>query len=235
MFSLPGGGPYNPPPMSPERAVLFDLDGTLVDTERENVESVVLAVRRFQVELDEDMRAFIVGHSWNEIHARIQRDYGLDVDMDVLIMAAVEEKRALFAQSGYQPLPGALALVHRLRPRAGLAVVSGSSRVEVRETVTGIGLLDYFDCLLGAEDYGRGKPHPEPYQTAMRMLAVPPRSSIVIEDAEPGILAGKAAGAQVIAVRRANFMGYDQSAADVAVDTLEQITDELLESLWTRA
>ncbi len=220
--------------MSPERAVLFDLDGTLVDTERENVESVVLAARRWKVELDDDMRAFIVGHSWNEIHARIQRDYGLRVDMDVLIAAAVEEKRALFASTGYQALPGALALVHRLRPRVGLAVVSGSSRVEVRETVSGIGLSDCFDCLLGAEDYGRGKPHPEPYETAMRMLAVAPRGSIVIEDAEPGILAGKAAGAQVIAVRRANFMGYDQSAADATVDTLDQVTDDLLEGLWAR-
>ena len=125
--------------------------------------------------------------------------------------------------------------MRRLRPRVGLAVVSGSSRVEVRETIAGIGLADCFDYLLGAEDYGQGKPHPEPYQTAMRLLAVAPRASIVIEDAEPGILAGKAAGAKVIAVRRANFMGYDQSAADVTVDTLEQITDDLLESLWARA
>lgn len=215
--------------------MLFDLDGTLVDTERENVESVVLAARRWNVELDADLRAFIVGHSWNEIHARMRREYDLDVEMDVLIAAAVEEKRTLFASSGYQALPGALALVRRLRPRVGLAVVSGSSRVEVRETISGIGLADSFDYLLGAEDYGQGKPHPEPYQTAMRLLAVTPRESIVIEDAEPGILAGKAAGTRVIAVRRANFMGYDQSAADTVVDTLEQITDDLLESLWARA
>jgi HAD superfamily hydrolase (TIGR01509 family) len=154
--------------------------------------------------------------------------------MDVLIAAAVEEKRALFASKGYQALPGALALVRRLHARAGLAVVSGSSRVEVRETLAGIGLADCFDQLLGAEDYGRGKPHPEPYQTAMRLLGVEPRAAIVIEDAEPGILSGKAAGARVIAVRRGNFMGYDQSAADAVVDTLEQVSDGLLDSLWAR-
>ena len=108
--------------MRTDKAVLFDMDGTLVDTERENVESVVLAARRWQVELGADMRAFIVGHSWNEIHARIRRDYGLQVGMDVLIAAAVEEKRVLFAQKGYQALPGADALVRRLRGRAGLAI-----------------------------------------------------------------------------------------------------------------
>jgi len=220
--------------MQTDRAVLFDLDGTLVDTERENVESVVLAARRWQVELDADMRNFIVGHSWNEIHARIQHDYRLDVKMDVLIAAAVEEKRALFATAGYQLLPGALALVRRLGQRAALAVVSGSSRIEVKETVAGVGLTECFQYLLGAEDYSQGKPHPEPYQMAMRLLGVAPQACIVIEDAEPGILAGKAAQASVIAVRRANFMGYDQSAADVVVDTLEQVTDELLDKLWRR-
>lgn len=213
--------------------MLFDLDGTLVDTERENVESVVLAARRWNVELDADLRAFIVGHSWNEIHARIQRDCGLDVAMDDLIAAAVEEKRVLFATTGFQPLPGALGLVRRLRPRAGLAVVSGSSRVEVHEAIAGLGLDSDFDFLLGAEDYGQGKPHPEPYEKAMRLLEVGPRQCIVIEDSGPGIRSGKAAGASVIAVRRANFMGYDQSAADVVLDTLEQITDELLDRLWT--
>jgi HAD superfamily hydrolase (TIGR01509 family) len=220
--------------MQANRAVLFDLDGTLVDTERENVESVVLAARRWGVELNDDVRQFIVGHSWNEIHARIQREYGLDVEMGVLIAAAVEEKRALFATTGYQPLPGTLALVHRLHRQVGLAVVSGSSRVEVHETIAGIGLTECFQYLLGAEDYRQGKPHPEPYQTAMRLLAVAAPSCIVIEDAEPGILAGKAAGASVIAVRRGNFVGYDQSAADAIVDTLEQVTDEMLDKLWQR-
>jgi beta-phosphoglucomutase-like phosphatase (HAD superfamily) len=69
---------------------------------------------------------------------------------------------------------------------------------------------------------------------AMRLFGAAPQACIVIEDAEPGILAGKAALARVIAVRRGNFMGYDQSAADAIVDTLEQISDDLLHKLWQR-
>jgi beta-phosphoglucomutase-like phosphatase (HAD superfamily) len=125
-------------------------------------------------------------------------------------------------------------LVRRLRGRVRLAIVSGSSRVEVRETIAGIGLSDCFDCLLGAEDYSQGKPHPEPYLTAMRQLEVAPQACLVIEDSEPGIRSGKAAGAWVIAVRHANFLGSDQSAADIIVNTLEQADDRLLDELWAR-
>src|SRR4051794_17424551 len=99
---------------TPPAAVLFDLDGTLVDSERDNVESVVLAVRRWGKELDAEDRQFVVGHSWNEIHARIVRRQGVDVPMPTLIAAAVAEKNKLLAEKGYQALPGAVAAVGRL-------------------------------------------------------------------------------------------------------------------------
>jgi len=217
--------------MSFRAALLFDLDGTLVDTERDNVESVVLALRRWQVELDSAEQHFVVGHSWNEIYAMICRNHGLQVGMDELIARAVDEKRRLLAHKGYQPLPGAREAIKRLGRRADLAVVSGASRVEVHEAVEGLGMLGDFRVLLGAEDYSKGKPDPEPYLTAMQLLAVQPAACIVVEDAEPGILAGRAAGAHVIAVRAANYLGYDQSAAHVVLDTLDEMTDELCDRL----
>jgi HAD superfamily hydrolase (TIGR01509 family) len=208
-------------------AVLFDLDGTLVHSEPVNVESVVLAVRRWRCELDAEDRHFVVGHSWNEIHQRIVRRHGLPVDMDTLIAVAVEEKRALVQKSGLPVLPGAREAVQRLGSRSPLAVVSGASRVEVQEAIDGLALRAHFAFLLGAEDYQRGKPDPEPYRLAMQRLQVPPASCIVIEDATPGILSGRAAGARVIAVRAGNFSGYDLSPADVVVDTLDEVTHEL--------
>jgi len=195
------------------------------------VESVVLALRGWNIELDAGERHFVVGHSWNEIHAMLRRNHGLEVGMDELIARAVEEKRKLMAVKGYRPLPGVREAVERLGRRADLAVVSGASRVEVQEAIAGLGMMRYFRVLLGAEDYKKGKPHPEPYLTAMRLLGVAPQACIVVEDAEPGILAGRAAGASVVAVRVANYLGYDQSAAHVVLDTMEEFTDELFDHL----
>jgi HAD superfamily hydrolase (TIGR01509 family) len=212
-------------------AILFDLDGTLVDSERENVESVVRAVRRWGAELSADERAFVIGHSWNEIHARIVEAHGLDVGMPTLIAAAVDEKRALLAVDGYRALPGAVAAVRRLGRRSKLAVVSGASHGEVVDALESLAVMDAFALLLGAEDYPRGKPAPDSYALAMKQLGAAPARSVAIEDATPGILSARAAGARVIGVRAGNFSGYDLGAADAVVDTLDDVTDALVGKL----
>jgi HAD superfamily hydrolase (TIGR01509 family) len=212
-------------------AILFDLDGTLVDSERENVESVVLAVRGLGAEMTEEERAFVIGHSWNEIHAMVARNHALPVAMPALIAAAVEQKRGLLAASGYRALPGAVAGVRRLASRSRMAVVSGASRVEVQDALSSLGVSALFQVVLGAEDYLRGKPAPDSYRLAMTQLQVRPGRCIAIEDATPGILSARAAGARVIAVRAGNFAGYDLSPADVVVDTLDDVTHELCDRL----
>ncbi|MDB4979804.1 MAG: HAD-superfamily hydrolase, subfamily variant 3 [Myxococcales bacterium] len=208
-------------------AILFDLDGTLVDSERENVESVVLAARRWGAELTDVERAFVIGHSWNEIHALVVGNHALDVPMSQLIAAAVDEKRALLSADGYRALAGAVATVRRLARRSKLVVVSGASHGEVDDALASLGVADAFAFVMGAEDYPRGKPAPDPYAMAMERLGAVPARSIAIEDATPGILSARAAGARVVGVRAGNFSGYDLSAADVVVETLDDVTDEL--------
>ena len=208
-------------------AFLFDLDGTLVDSERENVESVVLAARRHGAELSEEERQFVIGHSWNEIYQMVARDHALAVPMTQLIAEAVAEKRALLAHSGYRALPGAIGAVQRFARRSKLAIVTGASTAEARDAITGLGITDHVAVLVAAEDYSHGKPAPDPYAQAIARLGVSAARSIAIEDATPGILSARAAGARVIAVRAGNFAGYDLSPADVVVDTLDDVTDEL--------
>jgi HAD superfamily hydrolase (TIGR01509 family) len=208
-------------------AFLFDLDGTLVDSERENVESVVLALRRYGAEMTDDERGFVIGHSWNEIYAMVARNHALAVPMRELIDAAVEEKDALIAKTGHRALPGAVELVRRLAGRAKLAVVSGASGKEVRDALAGIGVRDLFPTIVAAEDYAHGKPSPEPYLKGLAAVGAAAGRTLVIEDATPGIQAARAAGLRVIGVQAGNFAGYDLSQADAVVQTLAQVTDEL--------
>jgi len=219
--------------MTTPDAILFDLDGTLVDSERENVESVVLAARKHGAELSHEERQFIIGHSWNEIYEVIARNHSLPVSMTQLIAEAVAEKRALLAIAGHRALPGAVALVQRLSRNgiSKLAIVTGSSTAEAVDAIAGVGLTELIAVLVAAEDYPRGKPAPDPYATAIARLAVRAERTIAIEDATPGILSARAAGARVIAVRAGNFVGYDLSPADVIVDTLDDVTDDMMSRL----
>jgi len=81
--------------------------------------------------------------------------------------------------------------------------------------------------VVAAEDYAHGKPSPEPYAQALTRLGADPGRSIAIEDATPGILSARAAGARVVGVRAGNFAGLDLSPADLVVDTLSELTDDV--------
>ena len=139
----------------------------------------------------------------------------------------VDEKRKLIAVSGHRPLPGAVTAVKRFARTSKLAVVTGASTAEARDAITGLGITDHVAVLVAAEDYSHGKPAPDPYAQAIARLGVSAARSIAIEDATPGILSARAAGARVIAVRAGNFAGYDLSPADVVVDTLNDITADV--------
>jgi HAD superfamily hydrolase (TIGR01509 family) len=133
----------------------------------------------------------------------------------------------LIAVSGFRPLPGAVNAVKRFARTSKLAVVTGASTAEATDALVGIGVRDYMALVVAAEDYAQGKPAPEPYARAIARLGVSAQQSIAIEDATPGILSARAAGARVIAVRAGNFAGYDLSPADVVVDTLDDITADV--------
>ena len=121
-------------------AFLFDLDGTLVDSERENIESVVLALRRHGAEMSAEERQFVIGHSWNEIYGMVARNHSLPLTMTQLIAEAVDEKRKLLAVSGHRALPGAVSAVKRFALTSKLAVVTGASTAEARDSIAGRGL-----------------------------------------------------------------------------------------------
>ncbi|MEZ4399679.1 MAG: HAD family phosphatase [Kofleriaceae bacterium] len=210
------------------RAVLFDLDGTLVDSERQYADAIAACLARaFGVVLTAADRAYGTGRSWVAIHAYLAERYpAMAWDRDQLIAATAAESARLFDAHGVAVLPGALAAVARFadRPRA---LVTGSSRAEAGHMLALLGLTDAFAVRLCAEDVPRSKPAPDGYLAACAQLGVAPAEAIVVEDSAAGCAAGRAAGCAVIAVRAGNTGGQDQSAAHHIIDTLDDLTIEL--------
>jgi HAD superfamily hydrolase (TIGR01509 family) len=214
------------------RAVLFDLDGTLADTERQNAEAVARVLGRRGRRLTDGERHFVIGHGWAEIHHHLQTGGGPLVSLEQLIDEATRERAHLVETDGLAVLPGAVELVRRLAGRLAVTVVSGSSRAEVAMCLAALGLDQHFPWFVAAEDTARGKPHPDGYLLAAERFGVPPAECLVIEDAEPGIRAARAAGMRCVAVRAGNFARQPQEAADAIVDTCADVDDALLARLF---
>lgn len=214
------------------RAVLFDLDGTLADTERQNAEAVARVLERAGRPLTDEEREFVIGHGWHEIYHHLTLHGGVTLGYEELMHAAGLERVRIVESDGLDVLPGAVETVRRLSARFASSVVSGSSRAEVGAVLRALGVLECFPWFLGAEDTARGKPHPDGYLLAASRFDLKASECLVLEDSTAGIRAARAAGMRVIAVRAGNFAHQPQDEADRVVDTLLEVTDSLVASLF---
>ena len=217
-------------------AILLDLDGTLVDSERESAEAMArVLIRDLGLPIDQADRDYVVGHSWNEIDAWLRAKYGAKMawTFGELIARSSAERELVIAEAGLTIMQGARELVRRFAhlPRA---IVTGSSRAEAAASVAHLGIADQLQFVLASEDMPRGKPFPDGYLAAAERLGVAPARCLVLEDSAAGIAAGRAAGMTVIGVRIGNFLNQDQSAAHEVVETLDHVTAELLARLAGR-
>jgi HAD superfamily hydrolase (TIGR01509 family) len=210
-------------------ALLFDLDGTLVDSERESAEAMVRALWRGQsIRADQSDRDYVIGRSWVAIFERLQQRYPqLHWTRDQLIAQTAALREEVFIEQGVTILPGAKALLANTL-HVQRALVTGSSRVEAAQALRFLGESAVFPVVMAAEDVAQSKPSPLGYLQACQALAVKPADCLVLEDSQAGIAAGIAAGCTVVAVAAGNFAGWDQSAAHFVVPTLEAITHEWL-------
>ncbi|WP_435019180.1 HAD family hydrolase [Tundrisphaera sp. TA3] len=205
---------------TPIRAVVFDLDGTMFDTEALffRVASEMLQARgkRFTLEI---MRAMI-GRQGNESGLAFKTMTGLEDEPEAL-MAEARERFMAEIDAAVHPTPGLFALLDRLIalgiPRA---VATSSRRAYAERLLKGHGLFDNFAFVLAAEDVAKHKPDPEIYRTAAARLGVPTSSVLVLEDTPTGLAAAKAAGTFAVGVPHEHSPAEDLGAADLLIDTM---------------
>ncbi len=184
----------------PIQAVLFDLDGLLVDSEQ--------AWNRARIALAKEF-----GAVWTEKEQRAQAGVHTDVWVNnvrkciggALSPDEVQERIVSSMESYYRAgevplLPGATECIKHCRKHFKTALASGSPRRLIDAALEGTGWGTFFDEVISSDEVGAGKPAPDVYLEVLRKLNVEPSSALVLEDSGAGIRSGKAAGAFVIAV-----------------------------------
>lgn len=183
-------------------AVVFDMDGLLLDSERPIRDAWMQASAELGASLSDADYLSVVGLNHTDSHARLLALFGHDAEL--LASARHRAQTRLAAQFGDAPFdakPGVHHLLQRLQA-AGVpcAVASSTAHAEVRRRLERAELLGYFAAVCGGDEVQRGKPQPDLYELALARLQVEPRMSLAFEDSGHGVQAALAAGLAVVAV-----------------------------------
>ena len=216
-------------------AVIFDLDGVLIDSE-----SV----------WDEARRAVVAdnGGSWTETATRamqgmsspewsryLHEELGVSLDPGEISRQVVERMLASYERE-VPLLPGAVQAVRRLAERWPLGLASSSNRPVIDAVLESAGLTGCFSATVSGDEVAQGKPSPDVYLAAARKLGVEAGRAAAVEDSSNGLRAGAAAGMLVIAVPNREFPPADDALAlaSLVVESVGELTPELIEDAAVR-
>lgn len=211
-------------PLHRYRAVVFDMDGLLLETEVLWQRAEARLFARHGAEFTFEDKLTVMGTSAAFTGEFFARRLGFPADQAPSLIREVSDLMLEELQAQVKARPGAAELVKRLRGRVPLGLASNSPRFLVDAALRGGGFSDAFDAVVSSDDVAHHKPAPDLYLLACERLGVAPADALALEDTTSGIAAAKAAGMACFAVPQ--FAETDVTAADRVVDSLEELLVE---------
>ncbi|MEY8357190.1 HAD family phosphatase [Lachnospiraceae bacterium 54-53] len=211
------------------RAVIFDMDGVLIDSEIFYLDHMYEKLKLLYPQIRRDALFAVVGSTTKRTMEIVSDVIGEAVDSDAfkkLYGGLWTDCRPDYPSILRRDVP---ALLKELRSRGYLlALASSTSRAGIEEVLTSCGLTDQFDYVVSGEEFKESKPNPEIYLHTAAALGYAPKDCLVVEDSTYGIMAGHHAGMTVAALMDDRF-GLDQSLADYSMHGLLEVLSVLEE------
>ena len=180
------------------RAILFDMDGVLIDSEALHNAAITAALAEYGIHLPQSIFADLTGTTDAQFLEHASQTY---FGGNVPAAALLASKQRFFVSTEHQvqAIPGAIPFLHTVRGQAAAtALVTSALRHNQELAFARFSLHPWFDTVVTAEDVTHGKPHPEPYLTAVVRLGIPAAECLVIEDSLHGLAAARAAGCRTL-------------------------------------
>lgn len=209
------------------QAVIFDMDGILLDSEPFWREALIRVFAQLGYTVSEDMVIATMGIRVDEVVATLFAQPGWGGPPQAEVVAAVLDEVIAYIRARGQALPGVPAALDFFRARgARLALATSSAERVITAVLNTLDLHGAFEVTCSAEHEAYGKPHPAIYLTTAQQLAVAPRHCLAIEDSFHGLLAAKAAKMKAIAVPEAALQADPRFViADLKLRHLTELTE----------
>ena len=212
------------------KAILFDHDGTLVDSEVTHFQLWKEVLNKHKVELSEqDYKDSHSGTPTPKNSEILVEKYKLNITPQALAEEKEKVTHEFLTHNTFALMPDSLATIqHFHKMGLKLGVVTGAGRFGIKSTLQGHQLEQYFDVITTGEDVANSKPDPAVYLLAMEHLGVKPNECVAIEDTENGIRSAIAAGLVCCAVRNDYSAGHDLSIATVVFNSMGAAKDWII-------
>lgn len=205
------------------KAVFWDMDGTLVDSEPLHEAALVAALRSVGIAPPVDLHERVLGVAAGPVYEMLRSEFGLDLPFDDWIVRKYDHYLPMAAT--LKPRPGAIEVFNALRALGvQQAVVSNSDRVIVDANLSAVGLIYPGMRTISRNDVREGKPHPEPFLRAAWLARVDPADAVAVDDSVTGATSGLAAGMRTIFWPEAPMAGPPGA---VVINSAEELRAQL--------
>ncbi len=221
------------------RAVIFDMDGVILDSEPVQLEAVNQILARYGIHWTQETFRHHIGLRSIDFFKNLKKLYPLREPLDELVAFHKETYCKLIQekidQKEIQENTGLTSLLKQLK-RAGfrIGLATSSSRREVEIITQGLNIEKFFATFTCGEDVVEGKPAPEIFLKTAKALGVDPGQCVVIEDSPIGLRAALQAGMRCIAIPTLSTHDGDFSRADLKLSSLQEVSDSLINSLLNK-
>lgn len=215
------------------RAVIFDMDGVIVESESLHSKACRMVLEEYGKKpiYHENGLIQTLGLTDREDWVNLKKKYQINESLEILLKKKRKAVLNLFKRN-LAPLPGVIRLLESLkRDKILIGLASSSVMSEINAITSSLKVKNYFKVIISGDHVKYGKPNPEIYLLAAKKLNLEPKNCVALEDTEKGVSAAFNAGMKVIAIPHQYSKNQDFSKADLVINSLEDITWDIISKL----